>query len=1019
MSHDLRAMQRNISADVFCDERILIKNMLHNINLDFRQKDNIERRAKTFIREIQRSQHFSIEQLLQTYNLSTDEGVAILCLAESLSRIADNETAFELVLDKLSQKDWSMHLRTAQSTFLKFASLGLTLSGKWSDICDSGHFFGGLSSRFSQDMFIGIIRHVIAWLGSNFIVGQTMREALTYIKLAIDKGYYFSFDLLGESARNFMQAEQYYARYLEAVDVIGVAASGNRSISVKLTALYPRFELTKLDDIDDYLIPRLVHLINKMTKHNIAITFDAEESHRLEIYLHVVTRLIMHHECGTANIGIVVQAYQKRASKVIEYIIEVAKHVGKKIPIRLVKGAYWDAEIKYAQTYGLEDYPVCTQKAFTDANYINCARQILDNNQYLHPQFATHNAITASTIIELAQDRYFEFQKLHGMGDVLHKLLKQNHDVRVYAPVGKIEDLLAYLMRRLLENGANTSFVHQVSHYDADNLICNIHEIVESVMHSNSIPRPLNLYQNRVNSIGYDMGYQYVLEEIKTAISAFSNKLYKVGPIIDGKAIVSTKHATERFMPGKCAEKVGETSVATEQDMLKAIQGAKNEFLTWTMTDVSKRAKILCNIADLYHEHRHELYSLLLKEGGKSIHDAIGEVREAIDFCRYYAASAEKLMQESLLPGPTGEKNTMTLYGRGVFLCISPWNFPLAIFTGQIVAALVAGNTVIAKAADQTSIIANFAVQLMHKASIPKNALQLIMASGSQISKYVVTHRDIAGVAFTGSNSTAKLINTILAARDGAIIPIIAETGGQNAMIVDSSALLEQVTDDVLTSAFYSAGQRCSSLRVLYIQEEIYDTLLEMIIGAMAALKIGNTLDFSNDIGPVIDRAAYDMLTAHIQDMQSKGFNVKAVHPQKDSADQDGYYFYPHILEISHINDISEEKFGPILHVIKYKNTEIDKVIDEINDYGYGLTFGVHSRIERRIEHIRSRIKVGNIYANRSITGAQVESQPFGGENKSGTGFKAGGPHYLLKFVVERVTSVNLSAIGGNIELLK
>jgi RHH-type proline utilization regulon transcriptional repressor/proline dehydrogenase/delta 1-pyrroline-5-carboxylate dehydrogenase len=506
-------------------------------------------------------------------------------------------------------------------------------------------------------------------------------------------------------------------------------------------------------------------------------------------------------------------------------------------------------------------------------------------------------------------------------------------------------------------------------------------------------------------------------EEIRRDITKFDHKIYKVGPIIDGKELISPKHITEHFRPSKNAEKIAEISISTESEILKAISIAKAGFDTWTSQPCSARADILRKIANLYHEHRVELYSLLLRESGKSIGDAIAEVREAIDFCNYYALSAEKIMKERLMPSVTGEKNLFTMHGRGVFLCISPWNFPLAIFTGQIVAALVSGNTVIAKPAEQTPVVANFAVKLMHEAGIPKNALHLLIASGSQIGKHAVSHQDVSGVAFTGSNYTAKLINSTLAARDGAIIPIIAETGGQNAMIVDSSALLEQVTDDVLISAFYSAGQRCSSLRALYIQEEIYDSLLAMIIGAVECIKIGDTVDFSNDVGSVIDKKAYEMLLEHVKDMESRGFNVIAPHSQKDSTK--GYFFYPHIIEISKISDIGDEKFGPILHVIKYKASELDRVLDEVNDCGYGLTFGVHSRMEGRIEYIRSRIRVGNIYANRSMTGAQVESQPFGGENKSGTGFKAGGPNYLLKFLVERTISINTTAVGGNIDLLK
>lgn len=1012
----MKALKGSIEHSTFANEGELIHSIVQNLVLDQTQIDKIESRAAEFIEKIQASKAFSIEQFLRTYDLSTDEGVAILCLAESLSRIADKNTAFELVVDKLSDKDWASHFARAHTALLKLTSIGLTISGKWSDICDSNEFWGKLLTKISKEAFLGIIKQVILWLGSNFIIGHNIKEGVKNTKDLVNQGYSFSFDLLGESARTFNQSSKYYNQYIDAVNVVGHGVE-NKSISVKLTALYPRFEAMKLRDIKQYLLPNLISLIKSASENGITITFDAEESYRLSSYLTVIEELLAHKELAKARIGVVVQAYLKCSSSVIDYLITLAKKNNKKIPIRLVKGAYWDAEIKHAQMYGLEDYPVFTKKEFTDINYINCAKKILDNSEYFAPQFATHNAITAATIIELSGDKDFEFQKLHGMGDVLHSSLIKGHHIRVYAPVGEISDLLAYLMRRLLENGANTSFVHQVSELDARRISADIKDIFEKGRSARSIVKPLEIYENRVNSQGYDMGYQMTYEEICSGVEQFKGKMYKVGPIIDGKHLIA-KHTTEHFLPAKYAEKIGEVSVATESDMLKAVASAKDAFDSWSELEVSKRADILRKIADLYQENRYELYSLLIAEAGKSINDAVNEVREAIDFCRYYATLAENTIKENILQGVTGEKNILTMHGRGVFLCISPWNFPLAIFTGQVVAALVAGNSVIAKPADPTPIIANFATQLMHKAMVPTNVLHLVIASGSQVGKYIVPNQDIAGVAFTGSNATAKLINTTLASRDGGIIPIIAETGGQNAMIVDSSALLEQVTDDVLASAFYSAGQRCSALRILYVQDEIYDSLLEMISSAINTIKIGDTRDLSMDVGPVIDKGSYDSLVAHVKDMEVRGFNIKAVHAQENSPQQDGYFFYPRVIEISSINDVEDEKFGPILHVIRYKIENLDAIIDEINSCGYGLTFGIHSRIERRIEHVKSRVKVGNIYVNRSTVGAQVESQPFGGENKSGTGFKAGGPHYLLRFMVERTTSINLTAIGGNVELL-
>lgn len=1010
-----KSFLNSISNDVFADEKNFILEQIQEINFAFNMQDNIKKRSSALIKKIQNSKKFSVEQFLQEYSLSSDEGVAVMCLAESLIRIPDDATSLELALDKLSDKDWSKHIMKSQAKLINIASMGLFVSGSWSDFCSNDNLIINLIKRLGTPVFLLAIKKVIFWLGFEFVIGETILKGLKNTRKF--KGYKFSFDLLGESARTFEQAEKYYEGYLDAVDKIAASKVAESSLSVKLTALYPRFELTKIDDVESYLIPRLVKLIKKMMVYNIAITFDAEESYRLEAYMRVVTALVMHPEFKNfSSIGFVVQAYQKRAGKVIDYIIELAKKTGKRIPIRLVKGAYWDAEIKYAQTAGLPDYPVFTCKELTDANYLIQAKKIFENESYITAQFATHNAITASSIIEISKGRSFEFQKLHGMGGVLHKELHKNYDVRIYAPIGKMEDLLAYLMRRLLENGANSSFVHQVSSIENE-MTYDLHKEIISGKIESKIVLPINIYTNRKNSIGYELGYNFMQDKLKTEIDCFKDKIYKVGSIIDGREVIA-KHVTDHFCPARLAEKIGDISISTETAMISSVDSAKSAFEEWSRRPVRERADILRNIADLLEENQAEVFSLLIREAGKSIQDAIAELREAVDFCRYYASQAEAIMKDRHLPGITGESNVLTLHGRGVFLCISPWNFPLAIFTGQIVAALVSGNSVIAKPSDQTSIIASVVVKLMHKGGVPTKVLQLLLASGSAIGKYVVTNPDIAGVVFTGSTATAKIINSTLSARPGAIVPIIAETGGQNAMIVDSSALLEQVTDDVLMSAFYSAGQRCSALRVLYIQDEIYDSLVEMLIGAMAALKIGDTSDFANDIGPVIDKASFEHLTAHIKDMEAKGFKIIASHPQKGAL-KDGHYFYPHIIEINNINDLEEEKFGPILHLVRYKYADLDKIINEVNGYGFGLTFGIHSRIESKIEYIRSKIKAGNIYVNRSIIGAVVESQPFGGENQSGTGFKAGGPHYLLKFMLERTTTVNLTAIGGNIELLK
>jgi RHH-type transcriptional regulator, proline utilization regulon repressor / proline dehydrogenase / delta 1-pyrroline-5-carboxylate dehydrogenase len=1009
-------------------EKHIIERLISSPLFNADESASIVNKAKDFIRLIRGSKKFSIEKFMQSYSLSTTEGIAVMGLAEGLLRIPDQIVANELVSDKLAEKNWESHLGQINSIKGQAISLGLYGAGNMADLIGIDNIITKIINKVTGPVFLVILKRAIKILGKEFIFGSDIQEGLKTLEQY--PGYLVSFDLLGESARTSSKAEQYYDEYLKAIELIAQnnnaqkgssAVANSKNISVKFTALYPRFELSKIEDIEEYLFPKLVVLVKKIKEAELTITFDAEEARRLDIYLHIFTKLILHPDFKDFHgICCVIQGYQTRSYQVINYIIDLAKTANKKIPVRLVKGAYWDYEIKYAQENNLEYYPVFTKKEYTDYNYLVVARAMLEHEEYIYPCFATHNALTAATIIQMAGDKDFEFQKLHGMGKVLHDELVKNHKVRIYAPVGKTYDLLAYLMRRLLENGANACFVNQVNNTEitVEELVYNINEkILEILSTKESILLPKNIYPNRESAMGNELGHKADYDEIYNNVSKFYNKIYKIGSIINGNEILN-KRFKEHFCPAKFVEKIGEVTVANEEDLISALEGAKGAFEGWTNTKISVRSAILRKIAALYEENKYELYSLLITEAGKTIKDAINEVIEAIDFCRYYANQAELHMAPKILPSPTGEENTLTMHGRGVFLCISPWNFPLAIFTGQIVAALVCANTVIAKPADQTPIIANFAIKLMHKAGVPKSVLHLVISSGANVGNILVPSEEIAGITFTGSSATAKIINLALANRNNGIIPFIAETGGQNAMIVDSSALLEQVTDDVLTSAFYSAGQRCSALRILYIQEEIYESLIEMIKGAMELLKIDDNADFSTDVGPVINKASMENLAHHIDDMRSKGFKVIGEHPRK-GANNAGYFFYPHIIAVNSISDIPDEKFGPILHVAKYQATELDKIINDINSCGFGLTFGIHSRIEKKIEYISSKMRVGNIYANRSIVGAVVESQPFGGENKSGTGFKAGGPHYLLKFLLERTTTINTTAIGGNIELLK
>ncbi len=1019
-------MKNNFFTIDFEDERSVIKRVLPNTKFRRAEQQLIIANSKKFIDTIRDDTSFSIEEFLHRYSLSEDEGVAILGLAEGLLRIPDFSLSLELTNDKLSDKSWESFLFKRTKSFKTiFASFGLYFSGKYSDVIRSKNLVAKIFARFGQKSFVTILKSAILYLSKEFVFSDEMHSAVEKCDEYSD--YKFAFDLLGESARTIEQSEIYYKQYQDAIKLISEAFpnSGEElysrpNLSVKLTALYPRFELSKIEDIEQDLFPKVVSLVEEIKDKNLTITFDAEESYRLDAYLLFIEKLLRHKSFqGFEGIGLVVQAYQTKSYEFIDYIISLAKELKRKIPIRLVKGAYWDSEIKHAQIQGLKHYPVFTKKDYTDLNYIACAKKILENDEHIYAQFATHNAVTAATVIELAGDKVFEFQKLYGMGNALHKELINHRSVRIYAPVGTTKDLLAYLMRRMLENGASANFISKVNSRDIsiDEIAYDVNDRVLNLLDSaNKIVLPENIYPNRKNGMGYELGYKTNYDYIQEKVASYFDKVHKVGSIINGKEASMVKNSKEKFCPAKNAEKFSTISDCVEVEIKDAINYAQDGFKKWSKVNVEKRALILEKIAKAFEDNKFELYALLIKEAGKSIHDAINEVIEAIDFCRYYANQAKLIMVERHLPGPTGETNILSMHPRGVFLCISPWNFPFAIFTGQIVAALAAGNTVIAKPSGQTSVIANFAVKLMHKAGLPKSALHLTITSGSNINKYAVTDERISGVTFTGSCHAAHSINTTLSQRKSGIVPFIAETGGQNAMIVDSSALPEQITDDVLTSAFYSAGQRCSALRMLYVQEEIYDELFTMLKGATELIKIGDTSDFTIDIGPVIDKSAKEILDSHIEDMNKKGHNIY-VHPHNDKM-KSGYYFYPHIIEVKSINDIPDEKFGPILHITKFKSKNLDKVIDEINNCGFGLTFGVHSRIEEKIEYIRSRVHVGNFYANRSIVGAKVESQPFGGENKSGTGFKAGGPNYLLRFMTERTSSINTTAFGGDVELL-
>lgn len=1001
----------------FVDDNELISKILPAIKFDQEGDGRISARAYSLIGKIRAEKVFSIERFLNKYDIQSTEGLALIALSEALIRIPDDDTALALLNDKLRQRHWDKYLELPTWDLLSWSGYSVYAASM------VANFYNFTKFNFGKGYFLKLAKKVIKFAGDQFILGGYIADAVNRSK-KLDQ-YKFSFDLLGESARNFDQAHLYYQRYLTAIDILKVSfpdsgqpLTERPNLSIKLTALYPYVRLTHEDEIQEYLIPRLINLIRLAKEAKISISFDAEEANRWDIYKDIVSQLVVHREFKDFDgIGFVVQAYQKRARMLLEHIVILARKIGKQIPVRLVKGAYWDSEIKRAQEDILENYPVFIRKEFTDANYVACAKYMLEQYSSLYPQFATHNAVTAATIIEMAGDKKFEFQKLYGMGNILHAELVKNHSVRIYAPVGQMHDLLAYLMRRMLENGANSSFVHQVMNKDSELLTANLHDIVadrvKDFEQNRQLPLPKFMFKNFQLTTGFDLGYKMHKELLEKEVSRFFNKTYQGFSIINGKEIGgSTK---KRVRPANLNDEIGAVHYVKNEELVDALNGAVAGWKEWDGFGVAARAAILRKIADLYEENQYELFALLLREGGKTIKDAVGELQEAVEFCRYYATQAELLMADRVMPGVTGERNILSFEARGVFLCIAPWNFPLAIFTGQIVAALVTGNAVIAKPADQTSIIANYIVKLMHKAGVPKNILHLTIAHGSEISQTIITSKKLDGVSFTGSTVTAQNINLTLAQRGGAIVPLIAETGGQNAMIVDSSALIEQVVDDVIISAFYTAGQRCSALRILYLQEEIYDDIKTMLVNCCKNLKIGDNLDFNQDIGPVIDAKAKEELEAHVQSMQERGFKLIT---EEVIEKKGGHFFYPKILEVSGINDIPDEKFGPILHIAKYKAKDLDKVIDEINNYGFGLTFGVQSRIESKIEYLRSRIRAGNIYANRTIVGARVGSQPFGGMGLSGTGFKAGGPNYLLRFMTEKSLCNNITAMGGNVEIL-
>ncbi|WP_425481313.1 bifunctional proline dehydrogenase/L-glutamate gamma-semialdehyde dehydrogenase PutA [Luteimonas gilva] len=978
----------------------------------------------------------AIEAFMRQYDLGSEEGVLLMCVAEALLRIPDQDTADKLIRDKLGEADWKRHMGQSDSVLVNASTWGLMLTGHLVDLADDTKrdvhsAFKRLIGRVGEPVIRLAVRQAMRIMGHQFVMGRTIEEALARSRKGANAAYRYSFDMLGEGALTTKDALRYLEAYRLAIHAIGKTGPfadvfAAPSISVKLSALHPRYEHAKRARVMAELTPRVLELAQIAKSYGIGFTIDAEESDRLELSLDVIAAAYADPSLdGWQGYGLAIQAYQKRAPYVIDFIADLARRTGRRIPVRLVKGAYWDSEVKRAQVDGQAGYPVFTRKPNTDVSYLANARRMLDASDALYPMFATHNAQTIAAIHRLAAGRDFEFQKLHGMGDDLYAEVisadRLNVPCRVYAPVGSHEDLLPYLVRRLLENGANSSFVNRITDEDVaiDDLIRDPVETVaafESIPHPR-IPLPVDLYRSqgfeRDNSMGINLANDDQLRALAEQVNA-STANWRAAPLVPGAKASGPDIAVTN--PADRRQTVGQWQAADADTVEKALQNAVAAQPAWDRTPAASRAAILEHAAELLEKRMPQYMALCTKEAGKTLADGVAEVREAVDFLRYYAAQARKIFAAEALPGPTGESNTLQLQGRGVFVCISPWNFPLAIFTGQIAAALVAGNAVIAKPAEQTNLIGYAAVKLLHEAGVPEAVLQFLPGDGATVGAALTKDPRVAGVAFTGSTDTARAINRALAARDAAIGVLIAETGGQNALIADSSALPEQLVKDALSSAFTSAGQRCSAARVLYVQEDIADKVIGMLAGAMAELSVGDPGLLSTDVGPVIDSDALKLLEDHAAKMEKIAKPIATA--KTDESVAHGTFFAPRAWELQSLSQLTRENFGPALHVLRWKADQLDQVIDAINATGYGLTLGIHSRIDETIERIAARANVGNVYVNRNQIGAVVGVQPFGGQNLSGTGPKAGGPHYLPRFATEKTVTVNTTAAGGNASLL-
>ncbi len=1026
-----------ITAAWLRDETEAVNDLLAQASLAPAERELVLARASELVARVRAKagDQSAVESFMREYDLSSEEGVLLMCVAEALLRIPDADTADKLIRDKLGDADWKKHVGASESLFVNASTWGLMLTGRLVSLAEEtrSNFSGALKrlvGRAGEPVIRLAVRQAMRIMGHQFVMGRTIEEAQDRSEQKENRAYRYSYDMLGEAALTAADAERYQQAYRDAITALGKRGPwpdvlAAPSISVKLSAIHPRYDVANRARVLAELTPRVLELARLAKANAIGMTVDAEEADRLELSLDVIGTVFADPSLeGWNGFGLAVQAYLKRAPFVIDWLAETARRTSRRWCVRLVKGAYWDSEIKRAQEQGLAGYPVYTRKPNTDVSYLACARQMFEAGaDLIYPQFATHNAHTIAAIHHHARGRPYEHQRLHGMGADLYAEVigPGNLDVpcRVYAPVGSHEDLLPYLVRRLLENGANTSFVNRVVDEDVSirDLVADPCEIVrhlDSKPHPR-IPQPIGLFgEHRKNSMGANLANDNELRALADSVNA-ARRPWVAAPLVPGATLSGEPRKVTD--PGDRRRVIGESRTADAATIEKALANAVAAQPGWNALPATSRAKILEHAADLLEARRAEFIALAVREAGKTMSAAIAEVREAADFCRYYATMARKLFaQPERLPGPTGESNQLYLHGRGVFVCISPWNFPLAIFMGQIAAALAAGNSVIAKPADQTTLIGHAAVKLLHEAGVPEAALQFVPCKGSTLGATLLTRPEVAGVCFTGSTETAWTINRTLAARDSSIAALIAETGGQNALIADSSALPEQLVKDALASAFDSAGQRCSAARVLFVQDDIADKVRTMLAGAMKQLKVGDPGLLSTDVGPVIDEASHKVLEEHAARMDREATRIGEVELGAETAH--GTFFAPRAYEIPSLDILHKEVFGPILHLVRWKASELDQVIDAINATGYGLTLGIHSRIDDTIDHIVRRAQVGNCYVNRNQIGAVVGVQPFGGENLSGTGPKAGGPHYLLRFATERTVTINTTAAGGNASLL-